>query len=155
MKTPNPTTEALVTKDQVTGRLSELLWMALEEAKSLSHENEQLRLAICGGEDAPGYASSVPLDAILGVQAENEAAHREQIDENQTLTALLKEAEGVLEPVSALASVPPFLAGLGENSQRTPEDIERYHHGHLITWGLLRRIATLHAKLTAQLDGEG
>lgn len=44
-------------------------------------ENETLRLAICGGEDAPGYAASLPLADILKVQATNLQATGEWIDE--------------------------------------------------------------------------
>ena len=36
----------------------------------LQAENSELRLAICGGEDAPGYADSLPHEAILGVVAQ-------------------------------------------------------------------------------------
>lgn len=39
-------------------------------------EIEQLRLAICGGEDAPGYAASLPLEVILQVQRDNQASAR-------------------------------------------------------------------------------
>jgi hypothetical protein len=40
----------------------------------------QLRCAITGGEDAPDYVMSLPLQAILDVQEQNLRAHREDID---------------------------------------------------------------------------
>ena len=47
----------------------------------LEDENEQLRLAICGGEDAPGYAASLPLATILQVQTNNEQTWRARAEQ--------------------------------------------------------------------------
>lgn len=46
----------------------------LLEVGRLRDENEQLRLAICGGEDAPGYAASLPLETVLGVMRDHFAS---------------------------------------------------------------------------------
>lgn len=44
-------------------------------------ENNELRLAICGGEDAPGYASSLQLADILEVSRQNTAAWFQAVEE--------------------------------------------------------------------------
>lgn len=68
----------------------------LSELTRLQEENSQLRLAICGGEDAPGYADSLPLADILGVAANNLGSWREASDR----AARLQEAA---EPFLRLA----------------------------------------------------
>lgn len=72
---------------------------ALEEAAAkiteLEGENEQLRLAICGGEDAPGYAASLPLATILQVQANNARAWRDRAERAEAQCRVLS---GALEP---------------------------------------------------------
>jgi len=103
-----------------------------KELERLEGENETLRLAICGGEDAPGYAASLPLEAILGVLRDNytqwrdaseTASRREEqvrvlrgaIQQAVNLIVALKDGrarfllENTLAEVDALAlsSVPP------------------------------------------------
>jgi len=52
-------------------RLTADVTSVLSRLKRAEAENEQLRLAICGGEDAPGYAASLPLASILDVAEQN------------------------------------------------------------------------------------
>lgn len=73
----------------------------LSELTRLQEENGQLRLAICGGEDAPGYADSLPLADILGVAANNIGSWREASDRAALLQAAREEAsQGAGEPVA-------------------------------------------------------
>lgn len=58
----------------------------------LEDENEQLRLAICGGEDAPGYAASLPLATILQVQTNNEREWRGRAERAEARCRALEEA---------------------------------------------------------------
>lgn len=53
---------------QADGDAIRTLLAALDQRDA---EVERLRLAICGGEDAPGYAMSLPLETILQVQDDN------------------------------------------------------------------------------------
>lgn len=53
---------------QADGDAIHALLAALDQRDA---EVERLRLAICGGEDAPGYAMSLPLETILQVQDDN------------------------------------------------------------------------------------
>lgn len=46
----------------------------------LEGERERLALAICGGEDAPGYANAQPVEALEKVARDNAAAAMWQID---------------------------------------------------------------------------
>ena len=61
-------------------RLLAALRAQADRVRVLEGENEQLRLAICGGEDAPGYAASLPLEKILSVAKDNERTLREYSD---------------------------------------------------------------------------
>lgn len=44
------------------------------EVERLGRERDALHLAICGGEDAPGYAASLSHETVLGVLADNYAS---------------------------------------------------------------------------------
>jgi hypothetical protein len=59
----------------------------LSERNEMEAENEKLRLAICGGEDAPGYAASLPLSDILKVALDNTRAWGEATDRAVRATA--------------------------------------------------------------------
>jgi len=56
-------------------------------------EIEALRLAICGGEDAPGYAMSLPLDVVLDVARQNTARWFGEADRAIAAEAKLVESE--------------------------------------------------------------
>ena len=76
----------------------------LSELTRLQEENGQLRLAICGGEDAPGYADSLPLADILGVAANNLGSWREASDRAARLQEEVKGLRKVTpERVEAVA----------------------------------------------------
>jgi hypothetical protein len=68
-----------------------------EELTRLQEENGQLRLAICGGEDAPGYADSLPLADILGVAANNLGSWREASDRAARLQEEVKGLRWLLD----------------------------------------------------------
>ncbi|MDP1873701.1 hypothetical protein [Phenylobacterium sp.] len=84
----------------VTARSDDLRAL-LSELTRLQEEVKGLRLAICGGEDAPGYADSLPLADILGVAANNIGSWREASDRAALLQAAREEAsQGAGEPVA-------------------------------------------------------
>lgn len=71
-------------------------------------ENEALRLAICGGEDAPGYAASLPLDAILRVLSDNYASWKRDSElawDGDTATSWKSRALAAEARVEGLAEV--------------------------------------------------
>ena len=70
----------LIPNQALAQRHAKVLATLLSELTRLQEENGQLRLAICGGEDAPGYADSLPLADILGVAANNLSSWREASD---------------------------------------------------------------------------
>lgn len=88
------------------------------EIAALRRENSELRLAICGGEDAPGYADSLSVETILGVLRDNYASWRRDSElawdgetanswkaRAQAAEAKLAAAEGVLDWFSAQHSL--------------------------------------------------
>ena len=63
-------------------------------------EREQLALAICGGEDAPGYANAQTADALEKVARQDAASHIAAIGRLQAAEAVnarLREAFGLLD----------------------------------------------------------
>jgi len=63
------------------------------EMQELREERERLALAICGGEDAPGYANAQTVETLEKVARDNANATMEQI--NRTLAAEAKLAKAV------------------------------------------------------------
>lgn len=136
----------------------------LEEAASRiteqADENEKLRLAICGGEDAPGYAASLPLADILRTQADNfaRASHYSELaydGEGSTWKARAEAAEANARRLEEAAG--PFLKLAAEVIN--PVGGERPWHadsqdwmvvfgfaGQTLTLGDLRRAAALTTK---------
>jgi len=59
-------------------------WMAIqsmaEEIRALRSERERLALAICGGEDAPGYANSRCVEELEKVARQNRQSHMADIN---------------------------------------------------------------------------
>ena len=66
-----------------------------ETIARLEGERERLALAICGGEDAPGYANAQTVEALEKVARDNAAAAMWQID--RTMKAEAKVAAAKLE----------------------------------------------------------
>lgn len=81
----------------------------LAELATAKAENEQLRLEICGGEDAPGYAASLPLEAILGVLRQNYGSWSARIAEAEAradqLQRDLAAAREGLRPFARMAEI--------------------------------------------------
>lgn len=67
---------------------------------ALTVEVEQLRLAICGGEDVPGYAMSLPLQTILDVQADNVTVSRSSFERLLTAGAEIEGLRAVLTEIA-------------------------------------------------------
>lgn len=97
----------LIPNQALAQRHAKVLADLLSELTRLQEENGQLRLAICGGEDAPGYADSLPLADILGVAANNLGSWREASDR---AARLQEEVKGLRDEDQIKAMVERFLA---------------------------------------------
>lgn len=96
-----------------SGMMPELVARIEQDAATIARltgERERLALAICGGEDVPGYANAQPVEALEKVARDNAAAAMWQIDRTlkteataARLRAELDEARGALLPVLAIA----------------------------------------------------
>lgn len=74
-------------------------------ALEAERENEELRLAICGGEDAPGYAASLSLDQILRVHEDNVRSARRDAElawDGETAQSWKSQASTLVERVAVL-----------------------------------------------------
>lgn len=120
----------LIPNQALAQRHAKVLATLLSELTRLQEENGQLRLAICGGEDAPGYADSLPLADILGVAANNLGSWREASDRAARLQEEVKglrdnlryEDEWPATPVSN-ALHEHFLAVYGLNNEEACESV--------------------------------
>ncbi|WP_091739868.1 hypothetical protein [Phenylobacterium immobile] len=65
---------------------------ALADREALEQENAELRLAICGGEDAPGHNATIPHAQILATLAENYAGSRAWAEAEKARADRLAEA---------------------------------------------------------------
>jgi hypothetical protein len=63
--------------------------------EALQQENEELRLAITGGEDAPGHIADQPLSVILKVAADNHATCNYYIDRYTTYKEFVEKISRV------------------------------------------------------------
>ena len=80
------------------------------EIERLRGERERLALAICGGEDAPGYANAQTIETLEKVARDNHNTTMEQIDRIKSQAAeierlrddLKKEIEEKLDAISTL-----------------------------------------------------
>jgi hypothetical protein len=88
-----------------------------EAVAKLVHEREALSLAICGGEDAPGYAASLPVAVLEEVARSNRSSHIQALEtvsrnlrhwrqecgklhsRNDTLAARVAELEAALRSI--------------------------------------------------------
>lgn len=87
----------LIPNQALAQRHAKVLATLLSELTRLQEENGQLRLAICGGEDAPGYADSLPLADILGVAANNLGSWREASDRAARLQEEVKGLRALID----------------------------------------------------------
>jgi DNA repair exonuclease SbcCD ATPase subunit len=102
--------QALKEQSSVSDRLAEQLeqLVAINEAaradakeaeayaEELEKERERLALAICGGEDAPGYANAQTVETLEKVARDNANATMEQINLTLDVEAKLSRAVDVL-----------------------------------------------------------
>lgn len=70
----------------------------------LEGERERLALAICGGEDAPGYANAQTVEALEKVARDNGAAAMWQIDRTMKAEAKVAALVAGLEKLSCKCS---------------------------------------------------
>ncbi|MGA0604926.1 hypothetical protein ACO2Q0_02915 [Phenylobacterium sp. VNQ135] len=82
--------------EQVIERLVLAVKSLLGDLDTLKRENEELRLAICGGEDAPGYAASLPHKTVVSLAADNYRDLRHASDSALAAEARVKELEKAL-----------------------------------------------------------
>lgn len=116
------------------------------KAEELAKEREQLHLAICGGEDAPGYAASLSTARVIEVCELNYREWRDDVDRATKAEAevaeLRERAEAVLEP---------FLRPVKDIMPHWPDDDYATLEALVLdplTIGDFRRAAELHARLS-------
>lgn len=73
--------------------------------KEAEEENETFRLAICGGEDAPGHAASLPQAVIVGIVQDNYANLRDRAEMAEARVEVLENAR--LASIKALMNTDP------------------------------------------------
>lgn len=99
--------------------------------KAAEAENEQLRLAICGGEDAPGYAASLPLQAVLDVQRDNFAVSRSALE--RLWAAEAREAELIARCDALVGAVRRFMPITTRDNQDYAEVTFGEHQSQAMT----------------------
>ena len=77
-------------------------WEAADRIEELEAERERLALAICGGEDAPGYANAQTVETLEKVTRDNANDMMEQINRTLTVEAQLKGAIAECERIGRL-----------------------------------------------------
>jgi chromosome segregation ATPase len=92
-RTPDPSIEALT--EQLEAARADAK-EAEAYAEELEKERERLALAICGGEDAPGYANAQTVETLEKVARDNANATMEQINLTLDVEAKLSRAVDVL-----------------------------------------------------------
>lgn len=75
-----------------------------DRIEQLERERERLALAICGGEDAPGYANAQTVEALEKVVRDNAAWGMWQVDQTVQAQAKLAKAVGALQKISRHAN---------------------------------------------------
>jgi len=82
-------------------------WVSLDDhqarIETLVNERERLALAICGGEDALGYANAQSVGTLEKVARDNHNATMAQIDITLSLEAKLEKAVDVITCILATA----------------------------------------------------
>ena len=71
------------------------------EIERLTQDRERLALAICGGEDAPGYANAQTVETLEKVARDNHNATMEQVNYTLAAEAKLAKAMGGLKECEA------------------------------------------------------
>lgn len=72
-----------------------------DRIEALERERERLALAICGGEDLPGYANAQPVEALEKVARDNASFASWQIDQTAKAEARLAKAVEALQEIAA------------------------------------------------------
>ena len=67
-------------------------YVRADRIEELVKERERLALAICGGEDAPGYANAQPVEVLERVARDNAAWGMRQVDQTTHAEAKLAKA---------------------------------------------------------------
>lgn len=135
----------VVSRENATPFAADLtaLLSRLERAEA---ENEQLRLAICGGEDAPGYAASLPLASILDVAKQNTRSWFAETDRATLAESNLARAVEGLRPFAGVA--PEFDGWKTRGSTTTENDIRLSYGKVRITYDHFRTAAALLSELS-------
>ena len=116
-----------MTDEELIARLNNLFWMLKEdghytkantasfaaarldaqaaEIERLRDERERLALAICGGEDAPGYANAQTVETLEKVARDNANATMEQIDRIKSQAAEIETLRGEVARLRNAAAV--------------------------------------------------
>jgi hypothetical protein len=120
------------------------LLSSAEVREEAERERDELRLAITGGEDAPGHNASLSHETILGVLAENYRSWRAASDRwvaaetrAQQAEARVKELEKALKPFAEAAEVRPLRWDGEKMVEQVPQDRDTYPAGPL-AWGHVR-----------------
>ena len=71
--------------DDLVKHMTKLIAAGLDRVEQLTAERERLALAICGGEDAPGYANAQTVETLEHVAKQNQQSH------GATINSLLAE----------------------------------------------------------------
>lgn len=84
----------------------------------LEGEREGLHLAICGGEDAPGYAASLSHETVLRVAADNHASWRRDAElawDGETASSWKARAQALAQELATLKE------GMGSSRDLAPQ----------------------------------
>jgi hypothetical protein len=106
-----------------------------DRIEALTAERERLALAICGGEDAPGYANAQTVETLEKVARDNANATMAQINRTLAVEAKLAKAVEALRAVDALdpegmidgcsqAALRGLVLRMGDISRATLAEIE-------------------------------
>ena len=89
--------------DDLVKHMTKLIAAGLDRVEQLTAERERLALAICGGEDAPGYANAQTVETLEHVAKQNQQSHGATI--NSLLAAEAERDEALNQLDSAIHSV--------------------------------------------------
>ena len=89
--------------DDLVKHMTKLIAAGLDRVEQLTAERERLALAICGGEDAPGYANAQTVETLEHVAKQNQQSHGATI--NSLLATEAERDEALNQLDSAIHSV--------------------------------------------------
>jgi hypothetical protein len=127
---------------------------AEDYAEELEKARERLALAICGGEDAPGYANAQTVETLERVARDNASATMEQI--NRTLAAEAKLAKAV-EAVSLTVradNLREAYHALPNDHNRIGDKRSRKGHAREAWLRAFRKAAKTSRAVLAEIEGE-